>query len=651
MATWGYRPRLRPGRRVIVRGAGEVRRIAREGDAGAVCRFGDLVCALNPTSRCPYHSFWRHTRCDAQPPRGRPRHSRGPLISKIDDKYYQAEYWLEGAWYDAWVGDLSPTYWRIMVDATLKNFLAWVAPGERAAYLESETGRNQTREQLFVRMSQASGNFIPWLSERRDLQGQRVLEIGSGTGSSTAALCRAGAVVTGIDIAEPYLRTSRIRLDALGLNAELRCAPMQWLASAETASQWLAPSDPDAPFDLIVCYALLEHLLPAERLNLLSALRPLLQARPDTWLVIYETPNRFAPRDWHSTHLGFPDVLPDEIAQAFLQKRLADDHPWRSGVGTFHTDQGRETWFRHGRGVSFHEFDITLGLENIFVVQDGYSERCEYIRHLRPNAAYEAGLAEVFASLEPPVPRGFCRPTLDLVLKWKVHAHFDDVPADSEAVRSVFEAAFRTGWWGSQESKSGKGSELATTEVLRVELETWLADHPEIVSIFDAPCGDFNWMRAVNWPHPVRYTGGDIVGDIIVENNQKFAADNRHFIETDIINNIPPAVDLWLCRDALIHMPFQLATRAVEQFCASDIRFFLSTTFPAETNELDCRLGEYHKVNLAIAPFNLGPPECLLRDPAENDQKDRYIGVWRNPKFRNSTDGISPVDSAFTPEK
>jgi hypothetical protein len=62
--------------------------------------------------------------------------------------------------------------------------------------------------------------------------------------------------------------------------------------------------------------------------------------------------------------------------------------------------------------------------------------------------------------------------------------------------------------WENEESVSGPGSTLEYT--VRDALPTVL-DTYSIKTIFDAPCGDFNWMKYVVKGTNIKYTGGDIV--------------------------------------------------------------------------------------------------------------------------------------------
>src|SRR5690349_11900148 len=63
----------------------------------------------------------------------------------------------------------------------------------------------------------------------------------------------------------------------------------------------------------------------------------------------------------------------------------------------------------------------------------------------------------------------------------------------------IFTKIYRSDWWGSPESKSGTGSQLARTETFRRELRAWIQEG-RVTSMLDAPCGDYNWIRHVEFP-------------------------------------------------------------------------------------------------------------------------------------------------------
>ena len=78
--------------------------------------------------------------------------------------------------------------------------------------------------------------------------------------------------------------------------------------------------------------------------------------------------------------------------------------------------------------------------------------------------------------------------------------------------------------WQSQESKSGTGSELASTENIVKKLPDLISEL-NIKSVFDAGCGDWNWFKEIDINF--NYLGGDIVKPLI-EELQKKARKEKH---------------------------------------------------------------------------------------------------------------------------
>lgn len=201
-------------------------------------------------------------------------------------------------------------------------------------------------------------------------------------------------------------------------------------------------------------------------------------------------------------------------------------------------------------------------------------------------------------------------------------------------VKSIFETIYDGNLWNSVESRSGYGSEVASTSVVRAGLQNWLERHQTEISTFlDAPCGDFNWMRTITFPNNIRYIGGEIVSSLVEENIKNYQSLRRSFIELDIIEGLLPHADAWLCRDVLIHFPFSAGVTVVEKFRQSHCKYFISTTYPSADNAVDIKYGRFHPVNLMIAPFNLGEPQEMIRD-AHDEKTERFLGIWENPNHR-----------------
>ncbi len=88
-----------------------------------------------------------------------------------------------------------------------------------------------------------------FVAERCALGSARVLDVGCGGGLLAEALARAGARVTGIDLAVGMIEVARLHAHESGLDIDYR------VASAEA----LADESPP-PFDAITCMEMLEHV-------------------------------------------------------------------------------------------------------------------------------------------------------------------------------------------------------------------------------------------------------------------------------------------------------------------------------------------------------------------------------------------------------
>ena len=192
----------------------------------------------------------------------------------------------------------------------------------------------------------------------------------------------------------------------------------------------------------------------------------------------------------------------------------------------------------------------------------------------------------------------------------------------------VFTRIYKEGkTWRSGESVSGKGSTLAFTANLRPALSKLIKDR-NIRVLFDAPCGDFNWMKEVELGD-CKYIGGDIVRDLIDENIAKYEKENRKFVYCDIIRSNLPKADMIMCRDCLFHMPFRDIKLALKNFKASGSVYLLSTTFPGCSTNVEGQTGGYRDINLCKPPFNLPDPIDIIDEQVENQiGRKRILGLW-----------------------
>lgn len=196
---------------------------------------------------------------------------------------------------------------------------------------------------------------------------------------------------------------------------------------------------------------------------------------------------------------------------------------------------------------------------------------------------------------------------------------------DHRSNRRAFTAIYRRKLWSIGESVSGDGSTLFASASLREVLPSLLSSLGAH-SLLDAGCGDFNWMKTVNLAG-VRYIGVDVVPELIAENVNSYAADDRIFMAADITKDQLPPADVVLCRHCFIHLPNDQVSKALNNMKASGARYLLATTFPAIDENVDIWPGSFRPINLQAAPFRLAEPMRTIHDSAAADSA--VLGLWR----------------------
>ncbi|GBR74567.1 putative methyltransferase, partial [Candidatus Termititenax aidoneus] len=162
--------------------------------------------------------------------------------------------------------------------------------------------------------------------------------------------------------------------------------------------------------------------------------------------------------------------------------------------------------------------------------------------------------------------------------------------------KNVFEIIYADNVWGSPESRSGGGSEIATTKTIRMILPKLWKKY-KIKTFLDIPCGDYNWMQEVN-KEDIIYIGGDIVQEIIAQNKQKYAHGNISFAVLDITSDVLPQVDMIFCKDCLQHLSYANVRKALLNFQKSKSRYLLTTTYPLTLRNWDILDGDCRPLNL-----------------------------------------------------
>lgn len=183
---------------------------------------------------------------------------------------------------------------------------------------------------------------------------------------------------------------------------------------------------------------------------------------------------------------------------------------------------------------------------------------------------------------------------------------------------------FYKGQWsdGQPETVSGGGSTLHGSQWIRGFLPKTLQKY-NIKTFFDAPCGDRNWIKTIDFEGlDCEYFGGDIVEDIVKDSNLKSVS------VFDIRNDTPPDVDLWLCRDCFCHFSEEDIRKATANMLDSGVRYALITSHALGSpgHNGDINTGGYRILTLSEYDyFGLGDPIEDYPDGVGSDVDKRLL--------------------------
>lgn len=221
------------------------------------------------------------------------------------------------------------------------NFFSTV---HKIDYLSTEIGKEDMEDHIVNRLKKFRKNMIPWLNALLPLSEAKILEIGCGTGSTTITLAEQSANLTSIDIDENHIKVARKRCELYDLSVSF------FVMNANQIH------DLNETFDFIIFSACLEHMTYEERIETIKSAWSILNK--GSYLVVVDTPNRLHYYDGHSSMLPFYHWLPDELAIQYSKysprQRCVD-------VGN---SNDYMNLIRFGRGASFHEFEIALGMNS-----------------------------------------------------------------------------------------------------------------------------------------------------------------------------------------------------------------------------------------------------------------------------------------------
>jgi 2-polyprenyl-3-methyl-5-hydroxy-6-metoxy-1,4-benzoquinol methylase len=278
-------------------------------------------------------------------------------------------------------------------------------PGTAAVSVPAPAPAQRCMNTWEDRYRRARETLIPWIEQTVELEGRTVLEYGCGNAPVSCAFAERVGRHVGIDIDAAAVETGRRMARERGVaNLELQSHPV------ERAQEAMAELRGEV--DVVLLYAVLEHLTLEERLAVLRLAREVV--RPEGHIVVCETPNRLFPIDHHTSQLPFFTMLPDELALLQYERSQRPDFLHAIAEATLEgPEAAREQLTRWGRGVSYHELELVFGDLADYVAASNYEPA---LFAERPVQAEELALQRLLDRVRPDLAPVFSRAWLDLVL-------------------------------------------------------------------------------------------------------------------------------------------------------------------------------------------------------------------------------------------
>ena len=254
--------------------------------------------------------------------------------------------------------------------------------------------------------------YLPWVWQVFDLNKKtKVVEIGCGTGSSTAAFAPYVGEIIGYDIDARYVEAATDRMKVQGLeNASIHCYP------PNEVNQKILKRHKKERADIVLLFAVLEHQTIAERLDTLNMAQQIVA--DGGIIVVAETPNRLCYQDMHTSVMPFFHMLPYELKQLYYNRSPRKN--FKESVTSFlkqkelTQDKIEEYFIRWGDCVSFHEFELTFKNIHQRIIADGFHPNLIRLRGIRKE---DEILQEALHSFLPDVHPAFSRHYLDLIIQ------------------------------------------------------------------------------------------------------------------------------------------------------------------------------------------------------------------------------------------
>lgn len=149
--------------------------------------------------------------------------------------------------------------------------------------------------------------LIPLIEPYAEIKNMRIMDFGCGGGSSTFALALEGGNVTGIDVAAPSIYNAKRNKEKY-----YNQYSVDFMHLKDTTSLPF----PEQCFDMVICNAVFEHILPKERESVFKELYRIVKL--GGLIILRGTPNRMFPNDGHTSELWFVPYMPLWLAKYYV---------------------------------------------------------------------------------------------------------------------------------------------------------------------------------------------------------------------------------------------------------------------------------------------------------------------------------------------
>lgn len=177
----------------------------------------------------------------------------------------------------------------------------------------------------------------------------------------------------------------------------------------------------------------------------------------------------------------------------------------------------------------------------------------------------------------------------------------------------MFEQIYKTKKWGSRDNTlSGTGSRAIETRGV-VKFVSDIVKKYHIKTVGDV-CGDFAWQHDFIKDSQIEsYFAYDASETAVLAAKARFEnlylSCNSVFEHADLCTYKIKPVDLFICRDVLVHLSFEAALSFLNSVCPQS-KYLLVTSFTNSTNR-DIVTGDWRALNMLKYPFTGFENSCV----------------------------------------